>query len=91
MKGRIFILCLLMLGTSLFASDDKHYCSAYQIELSNDQILVHTNSEIIEIDSLLSDQGGIYYLDSNARCIHCRRTLNPKNTCHCYLSACYNE
>ncbi len=67
----------------LFASQQeaKHYCSPSEIEIYESMILVHVEDEIFETDSLLSDQGGVYFLANRLRCPECHKPLNPKNTC----------
>ncbi|MCH9626831.1 MAG: hypothetical protein S4CHLAM2_04620 [Chlamydiales bacterium] len=64
-------------------SAQKHYCSAEQVELNDAVILVHLDRNLVEIDTLLVDQGGIYFNEDAVRCFYCRRPLNPKNTCEC--------
>lgn len=64
-------------------NEQKFYCSAEQIELSDAMILVHMNQSLFEVDALLVDQGGIFFTENMMRCVECRRPLNPKNTCEC--------
>lgn len=66
---------------SVFASE-KVYLNPEQIALSDRTIYINLEGEMVEIDQLLVDQAGIYFMEENARCIECRKPLNPKNTCH---------
>jgi hypothetical protein len=89
MKKRVILFCLFaFLFLPVFAQEHpplakKYYCSAQQIELTDSVILVHMNGNTFEVDSILVDQGGIYFTEDRLRCINCRRPLNPKNTCEC--------
>lgn len=74
-------LTLPALGEEL--NEKKHYCTPEQVELSPVTILVHLDRNIIEIDRLSVDQGGIYFYEDSMRCFYCRRPINPKNTCEC--------
>ncbi len=84
------IFCSLFFMSVLSADDTnecvkKQYCSAEQIELTDATIFVNLKEGVIEIDSLLVDQGGIYFTEDMKRCVWCRRPLNPKNICECPL------
>lgn len=79
----LLISLFTLLAFPLFANDAKHYCSPDQIELNNTTILVHLDTNTVEVDTLFADQGGIYFNENGMRCLQCRRTLNPKNTCEC--------
>lgn len=83
MLKRLFVVALCF-APALFAEqgNTKHYCAPHEIEIHDSMIVVHVDDEIFETDTLLSDQGGIYVLESSLRCLECRRGgLNPKNTC----------
>ncbi len=80
----LFALVFSPLFADTTISDDnsqKHYCSTSDVEIYETTILVHVEDEVFETDSLLVDQGGIYYLENRLRCPECRKPLNPKNTC----------
>lgn len=65
----------------------KHYCTASQIELTDTAIFIRLNGGIFELDSLFSDQGGIYYTEEMLRCTQCRKgPVNPKDICQCSIS-----
>lgn len=88
MKYTSLLFCLFcLLCLPAFAGDQdpsaKFYCTAGQIELNDSVIFVHLNDEVYEIDSLLVDQGGLFFTQDKLRCAECRRPLNPKNTCEC--------
>jgi hypothetical protein len=86
MLKKQLIACLFaFLFVPVFAQEpvSKSYCTTKQIEVTDTMILLHLNEQIFEIDSLLADQGGLYYNHDSLRCINCRRPLNPKNTCEC--------
>lgn len=84
-KGCLFLTLLALASFSGFADEaKKHYCSPEQVELSDALILVHLeNKNPVEIDALHVDQGGVYFHEDAMRCLYCRRTINPKNTCEC--------
>lgn len=81
------ILIFLFSFSTLFAhtlppfADGKIYCLPEQIELRSSIIVVHLDDQVFEVDALLVDQGGIFFLKDMMRCLHCRRPLNPKHTC----------
>ena len=80
----IFLFMLVTISISAEEiSRQKHYCLSEQIEINNSTILVHLDKNTIEVDTLLVDQGGVYFCDDAIRCFYCRQTLNPKNTCEC--------
>ncbi len=85
-KVCLFLSLLTLLSVTVFADElnqNKRYCSPEQVELSEFTILVHLDSNTVEIDKLHVDQGGIYFHEDSVRCFYCRRPLNPKNTCEC--------
>jgi len=90
MKKKFMLICFFVsLFASVSAQDNtppslkKYYCNAEQIELTDSMILVHLEEKIFEIDSLLSDQGGLYFTEEMLRCTYCRRPVRPKNICEC--------
>jgi|GEM_PF-3191561 len=80
-----------MMSIFLFASE-KYYLTPDQIAISEETIYVQLDDALVEVDTLLVDQGGLYMSDNNIRCAQCHRSLlvetpchkrlNPKNTCH---------
>jgi hypothetical protein len=97
MKKNILAFCFVSLFfLPAFAHDyapsaRKYYCNAEQIELTDSTIFVHLHGKVFEIDSILTDQGGIYFVEDTLRCVYCRRPLNPKNTCRCPMSGELNR
>lgn len=89
MKRVILVLGLLFLPLSALGNSTggKHYCAATQIELTDSAIFIHLSGGIFELDSLFSDQGGIYYTEEMLRCTQCRKgPVNPKDICQCSVS-----
>ena len=66
---------------SLFANE-KYYLEPEQISLSDQTIYVQLEGSVVEIDTLLVDQAGLYFEQKNARCLDCRQTLKPEHNCH---------
>ena len=89
MKKTIVLFCMLaLLSATSYAQDDfpsakKYYCCADQVEVSDSMILIHLDDTIYELDSLLVDQGGVYFMENMLRCTYCRRPVNPKRICDC--------
>ena len=88
---RMSALVAAMAASVLFASE-KYYLEPEQIALTNETIYVQFEDHLVETDTLLVDQGGIYVCSESMRCQECHRSLlidtechkrlNPKNTCH---------
>lgn len=79
----IAVFAFLVLPVFAEENSKKIYCSSGQVELNDSMILIHLDSNTVEIDKLHVDQGGIYFCENAMRCFYCRRPLNPKNTCEC--------
>ena len=85
-------LTIAAMASILLFANEKYYLTPDQIALSEETIYVQLDDGLVEIDSLLVDQGGIYVSASGMRCPECHRSslidtpchkrLNPKNTCH---------
>lgn len=78
----IFMLCSAF---SLFGSEkdleEKFYCSPEQIVVSEQCIYIKNGEELLEVDQLEVDQGGIFFTFNHARIPATRRPINPKNIC----------
>lgn len=94
MKRTALILSSMLFFAPLFANliegpqarrvfKKKYYCSADQIEVTNSMIVAYVDNMIVEIDSLMADQGGIYFTDDVMRCIDCRKPLQDEALCQC--------
>ncbi|MBS0646299.1 MAG: hypothetical protein JSR97_06875 [Verrucomicrobia bacterium] len=81
------IIWPLTLSAESYTGIEKHYLSASDIDVQDATIFVHRGGQVYEIDTLLVDQGGVYYLSSHLRCPECRKSLNPKNTCHVHFES----
>ncbi|MCH9611123.1 MAG: hypothetical protein S4CHLAM81_15030 [Chlamydiales bacterium] len=88
---KMTLFAAAFVASSLFATE-KFYLEPEQISLTGETILVQLSNDMVEVDSLLVDQGGVYMCAEHARCPLCHRSsmmdtpchkrLNPKNTCH---------
>lgn len=82
-KSLSFMAALFVLLASPLLSEaatKKYYCSPQQIDIGESTILVHlADDQIFEIDTLLVDQGGVYFTEDAMRCYECRRWNAPTN------------
>ncbi len=76
----LFFVAFALLGGAAWANE-KFYCGVDQIELTDEMILVHLEDGVYEIDSLLADQGGLYFTVDGLRSIETRRPVDPRNIC----------
>ena len=86
------VVAISMGMAGILLANEKIYLAPEQVTVTDEAIYAQLEDDFVEIDALMTDQGGIYVTVEHLRCsscrqslieeTHCHKRLNPKNTCH---------